>query len=70
MATATMSDRLLDEAEAAEILAIAPQTLSIWRSTGRYGLRFIRVGRRVRYRRSDLLEWIESRVRVSTGDRT
>ena len=56
---------LLDEKAAAEILQVAPGTLSVWRSTGRYGIPFVKVGRRVRYRRSDLEVWLASRTRTN-----
>jgi hypothetical protein len=32
------------------------------------GIPFLRIGRGVRYRRRDVLGWIESRVRTSTSD--
>ena len=54
---------LLDERAAAELIDVAPGTLSVWRSTGRYNLPFIKIGRKVRYRRSDLLAWMEARTR-------
>lgn len=54
---------LVDETEAAEILDLAPGTLSVWRSTGRYGIPFIKVGRKVRYSRTALNAWLESRTR-------
>lgn len=54
---------LLDEAQAAEILTVAKGTLGVWRSTGRYALPFVKVGRRVRYRRADLEAWLEKRTR-------
>lgn len=54
---------LLDEREAAEILDVTPGTLSVWRSVGRYKLPFLKIGRKVRYRRSDLAAWLEARVR-------
>ena len=57
---------LLDEQQAAEKLDVTPGTLSVWRSTGRYSLPFIKVGRKVRYRRVDLDLWLEQRTR-STG---
>ena len=45
--TMTSTDQsLLTEAQAAELLGIRPQTLSVWRSTKRYPLPYIRVGRR------------------------
>ena len=56
---------LLNEQEAAQLLDIAPGTLSVWRSVGRYNLPFLKVGRSVRYRRSDLLAWLDARVRQS-----
>lgn len=48
------TSELLDEKAAAEFLTCEPGTLSVWRSTGRYQIPFVKVGRRVRYRRSDL----------------
>ena len=57
---------LLDEPEAAVVLGnLAPGTLSVWRSTGRYKIPYIKVGRRVRYRRGDLLAWLLSRTRAN-----
>jgi excisionase family DNA binding protein len=54
---------LLDEKAAGDYLTVAPGTLSVWRSTGRYGLPFLKVGRMVRYRRADLDAWLEKRIR-------
>jgi len=56
---------LLDEKEAAAVLTVAPGTLGVWRSTGRYNLPFTKVGRHVRYRRADLEAWLEKRTRKS-----
>ena len=56
---------LIDSQETAEILGISKSALEVWRTTGRYQLPFIKVGRNVRYRRSDVLEWLESRTRVN-----
>lgn len=56
---------LVDEREAAPIIGVKPATLSVWRTTGRYNLPYIKVGRLVRYRRSDLAAWLESRTRES-----
>jgi excisionase family DNA binding protein len=57
---------LLSEAEAAVYLGLKPGTLSVWRSTKRYDLPFVKVGRLVRYRRSDLDRWLQSRTVVSS----
>ena len=55
-------DELLDESATALTLKVKPQTLSVWRMTGRYALPFVRVGRSIRYRKSDLEVWLASRV--------
>jgi hypothetical protein len=57
---------LVDETEAAGILDVSPGTLSVWRSTGRYCVPFLKIGRKVRYSRTALNAWLESRTR-STG---
>lgn len=59
----TMTDKLLlNEEEAAEVLAIKPQTLAAWRCRGVNSLPFVKVGRAVRYRRSDLETWMATRT--------
>lgn len=55
------SKELLDEKTAAHELGVTPGTLSVWRSTGRYNLPFVKVGRNVRYRRADLTQWLDAR---------
>lgn len=57
---------LIDPAPAAELLGVTEGTLSVWRSTGRYGLPFVKVGRRVKYSRKAINAWLESRTR-NTG---
>jgi excisionase family DNA binding protein len=52
------TDRLLTSKEAADLLQISEQTLRVWRSTKRYMIPSIQVGRCVRYRRTDLIAWI------------
>lgn len=56
---------LLDETQAAALLAVSKGTLSVWRSTGRYAVPFLKVGACVRYRRSELEAWLQSRARSS-----
>lgn len=48
--------------EAAAYLGVAPSTLAIWRCTKRYPLPYIKVGRLVRYRKSDLDAFLISRT--------
>jgi excisionase family DNA binding protein len=55
--------RLLTEREAANLLSISSRTLQAWRSNGG-GPTFVRVGRVIRYRRSDLIAWIEKNASV------
>lgn len=52
---------LLTEVEAAHFLGLEPKTLAVWRSTKRYPLSYVKVGRLVRYYRSDLLAFLDSR---------
>ena len=54
--------QLLDSTEAAEYLGLRPATLDVWRCTGRYELPFVRVGRRIRYKKSDLDLWLTRRT--------
>lgn len=56
-------DPLLNPIAAAEFLGVSKDTLSVWRSVGRYSIPFLKVGRLVRYRQSDLEKWLESRSR-------
>jgi excisionase family DNA binding protein len=54
---------LLTREQAAEYLHLSPQTLATWASTGRYPLPFVKCGRLVRYRVSDLEEFLTARTR-------
>lgn len=61
MSTTTQSDRLLTRKEAAEFLKLRTQTLACWAMSGKH-LSFVRVGRSVRYRQSDLDEYLAKRT--------
>ena len=37
-------------------------TLAVWRMTSRYGLPFVKLGKVIWYRKSDLDEWIDENV--------
>jgi excisionase family DNA binding protein len=54
-----MSDQLLTPDEVADLFDVSPQTLASWRTTGRYDLPFLKIGRLVRYRASDVQEFLE-----------
>ncbi len=61
MEEATPKDPLLSEQQAAEVLGVKPATLQAWRSTKRYALAYVKVGRLVRYRQSALQAFLASR---------
>ncbi|MFM5787670.1 helix-turn-helix domain-containing protein [Aeromonas veronii] len=53
---------------AAEVLDVKVTTLAVWRSTGRYNLPYLKVGRLVKYRISDLAEFLVRRTAHHTGE--
>lgn len=53
---------LLTTEQVAMILDVKPATLVAWRHHRRYPLRFVAVGRNIRYRREDVLSFLESRT--------
>ena len=56
-------DKLLTEKESAVFLGLENhQTLAVWRCNKRYQIPYIKIGRNVRYRMSDLLDWLDSRT--------
>ena len=58
VATTIDVEGLLTEVDAADFLRLSMRTLQAWRCRGQ-GPTFIRAGRAIRYRRSDLIAWIE-----------
>ncbi len=60
-----MNKHLLSREEAAKFLGIKPETLNAWSHHKRYNLPYVKVGRCVRYKYSDLLEFIEKRTQKS-----
>lgn len=58
------SDMLTTE-QAARLLGLSPFTLNKWRLNG-HGLRFIKLGRAVRYRRTDVDAYLASRTQLPT----
>lgn len=63
--TSIQTDPLLTPTQASEVLGISVQTLAIWRCNKRYELPYVKVGRYVRYRTSDLSEFINSHTVVA-----
>ena len=63
----TQNDELLTTKEAARYLRVSPRTLERYRVTGQ-GPRYLKIGRLVFYRKSDLDAWLAERERRSTSD--
>ncbi|MCF7982418.1 MAG: helix-turn-helix domain-containing protein [Pseudomonadales bacterium] len=57
---------LLNRAEASDYIGVKSQTLAVWASTGRYSLPFVKVGRKVLYRKEDLDQFLTRRTFTST----
>jgi excisionase family DNA binding protein len=58
---------LMTPAEVAAMLRVNVQTLALWRCSGRSDLRFTRIGKSIRYRRADVLDFIEKNSGTSTA---
>jgi hypothetical protein len=60
-------DELLTQGEYAKERKCSERTLERERATGT-GCRFVKIGRAIRYRRRDILEFIEKHLRQSTSE--
>jgi excisionase family DNA binding protein len=58
---------LLNTQQAAEYIGVTVSTLEVWRCTKRYNIPFIKVGRLVKYRKSSLDTFLESRTVGAEG---
>jgi hypothetical protein len=58
-------DELLDESAVAKILDVTPGTLQVWRTSKRYPLPYVKIGRNVRYPKSGVVQFIASRTVAS-----
>jgi hypothetical protein len=63
----TEPDELLTETEAAQLRRQSIRTLQVERQHGT-GCSFVKLGRSVRYRRSDVLQFIAANVKTSTTE--
>jgi len=59
-------ERLINEIEAAKLLCQSVRTIQKWRVTG-YGPQFYKIGRSVRYRWREIVEWTDDRRRSHTS---
>ncbi len=55
---------LLTEAEAAEWFGLSPLTLRKWRCLRTHPLPFLKIGKTIRYRESDMLQFLENHMVV------
>lgn len=58
-------DQLLKEHDAADLICQSVRTLQKWRVTGA-GPQFFKIGRSVRYRRGDVIDWVNKHRRTHT----
>jgi excisionase family DNA binding protein len=56
------ASELMSRKQAAAYLGVAEITLAIWKSTGRYNLPTYKIGRLVKYKKSDLDAFVAARV--------
>jgi len=56
------NSELLSREEAASYLGVSARTLAVWKSTGRYNLPCVRIGRLAKYRKADLDAFIARSV--------
>jgi hypothetical protein len=62
MAQPNSNEVLMSRREAADYLGVAPRTLAIWKTTKRYPLPVVKIGRLAKYRKCDLDEFIRIRT--------
>jgi len=60
---------LLNETQASELTGLSTRTLQAWRVRGQ-GPEFCKLGRAVRYRRRDIVKWVEGQIVSSTSEET
>ena len=61
------SNTLLTPQSVAEMLGVNVETLNVWRATNCYKLPYVKVGRLVRYRLSDVNNFITSRLQGASA---
>ncbi|NOX40195.1 MAG: helix-turn-helix domain-containing protein [Alphaproteobacteria bacterium] len=59
-------DQLMTETQVADFLCQSIRTIQKWRITG-FGPAFYKIGRSVRYKRGELVDWMNERKRAHTS---
>ncbi|HEX4387791.1 MAG TPA: helix-turn-helix domain-containing protein [Steroidobacteraceae bacterium] len=62
------TEPLLTPKQTSRILGVTTDTLAVWRCRKRYALTFIKVGRKVMYRSSDIDRFLKRRTKGETTD--
>ena len=57
-----MPSGLMTPRDAAVYIGVKINTLAVWRMTNKYGLRYLKLGKAIRYRKEDLDEWLASKA--------
>lgn len=65
MKSSSSPSTLLTPQQVAALLQVPQTTLAVWRSTGRVKLRFVKIGRAVRYLAADIDGFIEQQLPTS-----
>ena len=58
------TNKLLSPDEVADVLGVSKQTLAVWRCEQRYPLPYVKVGSRVRYRPTDVQQFMVARLQT------
>jgi len=61
----TINNKLVTPLDTSNILGVSEGSLAVWRSTKRYPLPYIKVGKKVMYRMSDINTFIESNTHTN-----
>jgi excisionase family DNA binding protein len=63
-----MESKLLTPEQVSDLLGVNKHTLAVWRCNGRYDLPYIKAGRLVRYRESDVSSFLDRSTKCSSLD--
>ena len=58
------NSNLFNRVEAAQYIGVSPNTMNQWASSGRYKLKYFKIGRLIWYRKEDLDAFLEARGRI------
>lgn len=67
MTTTPTPKSVMTPTELSELIGVEEKTLANWRTAGKTGPRFVKVGNRILYRRATVERWLEALERASTS---